>query len=187
MQNQFSYSIATFANGCFWCTEAVFKRLKGVEEVVSGYTGGSTKNPTYNQVSMGTTGHAEALQISFDPTIISYQKLLDIFWATHNPTTLNQQGADHGTQYRSVVFYHDEEQKRLAENSIQVLTEEKKFDRPIVTEIIPATAFYRAELRHQNYYDNQPYYPYCTVVIDPKIKKLLKEFSEDIKEEYKEE
>ena len=176
---------ATLAGGCFWCTEAIFQRLKGVEKVESGYTGGQVKNPTYEQVSSGTTGHAEALQITFDPSVISYEKLLDIFWATHDPTTLNQQGADHGTQYRSAIFYHDEEQKKLAEASKQLLTEEKKYDRQIVTEIIPATEFYKAEERHQNYYDNQPYYPYCTVIIDPKIKKLLKEFSEDIKEEYK--
>ena len=183
--------VATFANGCFWCTEAIFQRLKGVEKVVSGYTGGNPpaggENPTYEQVSTGTTGHAEALQITFDPLIISYDKLLDIFWATHNPTTLNQQGADHGTQYRSAIFYHDEEQKKIATTSKDDLEKEKRYDRPIVTEIVPTTEFYKAETHHQNYYENQPSYPYCTFVIDPKIKKLLNEFTEDIKEEYKNE
>lgn len=176
--------MATFAGGCFWCTEAIFQRLKGVKSVISGYSGGQRENPSYDQVSTGATGHAEAIQITFDPKTISYEKLLEVFWATHNPTTLNQQGADRGTQYRSMIFYHSEEQKNKALASKKRLEGEKKYEEPIVTEITPYKAFYKAEEHHQNYYNDQPYYPYCTVVIDPKVKKLLKEFPKDIKEEY---
>jgi peptide-methionine (S)-S-oxide reductase len=176
---------ATFANGCFWCTEAIFKRLKGVISVTSGYTGGTMDDPSYSIVSTGQTGHAEAVQVEFDPKVISYQTLLDVFFATHNPTTLNQQGADIGTQYRSVIFFHTEEQKDAAKDAIKLITESKKYTNPVVTEVVPFEKFFSAEGYHQNYYDANPTYPYCTVVIDPKIRKLLKEFSQDIKDEYK--
>ncbi len=176
---------ATFANGCFWCTEAVFKRLKGVSEVISGYTGGATEDPSYDDVSSGKTGHAEALQITFDPTVISYDKLLDVFFATHNPTTLNQQGNDMGTQYRSAIFYHSDSQKKSAERAIASLEKEKVYPDPIVTAVEPYTTFYPAEPHHQNYYDRNTDMPYCKYVIDPKITKLYKDFKEDVKEEYK--
>lgn len=175
---------ATLANGCFWCTEAIFKRLKGVHSVQSGYTGGSTENPTYEQVCSGNTGHAEALQLTFDPKKISYKTLLEIFWHTHNPTTLNKQGNDVGTQYRSAIFYHDDMQKELAETSKQKLTAEKAFEDPIVTEIVPFTTFYPAEDYHKNYYDNNRFAPYCSVVIDPKVRKLMNDYSDKIKTEY---
>ena len=176
---------ATFGGGCFWCTEAIFKRLKGVQEVVSGYSGGKRKNPSYEQVSSGATGHAEAIQITFDPAIISYDKLLAIFFATHNPTTKDQQGADIGTQYRSVIFFHSDKQKKLAEGKIKQLEIEHAYDQPIITEVLPFHHFYTAEEYHQNYYDANRQYPYCQVVIDPKVKKLLKEFSDDVKDEYR--
>lgn len=176
---------ATLAGGCFWCTEAIFKRVKGVAAVISGYAGGTDDTPSYSVVSSGETGHAEAIQITFDSKIISYETLLDIFWATHNPTTKNQQGADIGTQYRSCIFYHDETQKKIAFASKEKLEKEKKYAAPIVTEIIPYTNFYTAEDYHQNYYDENRGYPYCTAVIDPKIKKLLNTFTEQVKEDYK--
>ncbi len=158
---------ATLAGGCFWCTEAIFKRLKGVNTVVSGYSGGTILNPTYEQVCTGTTGHAEAVSITFDPTVISYDTLLDVFFALHDPTTLNQQGADVGTQYRSAVFYHSDEQKQIAE---------KKLQPGFVTEIVPYKNFYPAEESHQDYYSKNSYAPYCQVVIDPKINKLLEDY-----------
>lgn len=177
--------VATFGGGCFWCTEAVFKRLKGVTSVTSGYAGGNMENPTYGDVSSGITNHAEAIQIEFDPTVISYEKLLDIFWATHDPTTLNRQGADEGTQYRSIIFYHNDQQKELAQASKERMDEKGKFKSHIVTEIVPFTNFYKAEEYHQNYYErNRDVNPYCTIVIDPKIKKLLDEFNQDVREEY---
>ena len=174
---------ATFALGCFWCSEAVFKRLKGVTDVVSGYAGGTMDNPSYDAVSSQKTGHAEAIQITFDPKIISYKKLLDVFWATHNPTTKNQQGNDMGTQYRSVIYYHSQEQKKLAEESKEQLEKSKKYKDPIVTDIVGFTNFFKAEGYHQDYYDRNKEYPYCQFVIDPKIRKLYKDFKEDIKEE----
>lgn len=176
---------ATLAGGCFWCTEAVFKRLKGIEHVTSGYTGGAMDDPSYSLVADGNTGHAEAIQLEYDPEIISYERLLDVFWATHDPTTLNQQGADMGTQYRSVIFYHNDEQKKLAEASKKQLEEEKKYNNPIVTEIVPFSTFYKAEDYHQDYYDTNKNAPYCMVVIDPKIRKLMTNFKEDVKAEYK--
>ena len=185
MGNKINTELATFAGGCFWCTEAIFKRLKGVTDVISGYSGGTMDNPSYSIVSTGQTGHAEAIQITFDPKDISYTTLLAVFWATHNPTTLNQQGADVGTQYRSVIFYHTTEQKIEAEKSKRDLEKAEKYNQPIVTEILPFKAFYTAEEYHQNYYDENPTYPYCSVVIDPKIKKLLAQFGEQVKEEYK--
>lgn len=176
---------ATLANGCFWCTEAVFKRVKGVDSVTSGYTGGKNENPTYGDVSSGTTGHAEAIQIEFDPKLISYDTILDIFFATHDPTELNRQGNDVGTQYRSAIFYHSAEQKTLAEKKIKQLTDEKKYEDPIVTQLNPYSNFYPAEEYHKDYYDqNRNVNMYCKVVIDPKIKKLLTSFKENVKEEY---
>ena len=176
---------ATFAGGCFWCTEAVFKRLEGVDSVVSGYTGGERGNPSYEQVSTGATGHAEAIQIQFDPNIISYDKLLDVFFATHDPTTLNQQGADIGTQYRSAIFYHSAKQKSAAEKKISNLEKGGKYSDPIVTELTPFSNFYQAEDYHKDYYDKNNSAPYCKLVIDPKIQKLMKGFKEEIKAEYK--
>ena len=176
---------ATFANGCFWCTEAIFKRLNGVQDVQPGYTGGTKENPTYEQVCSGNTGHAEALQITFDPNTIAYETLLEVFWHTHDPTTLNKQGNDVGTQYRSAIFYHDDKQKELAEKSKEQLTEEKAFENPIVTEIVPLTIFYPAENYHKDYYDSNRFAPYCSVVIDPKVRKLMEKYSDKVKAEYK--
>ncbi|MGE0058704.1 MAG: peptide-methionine (S)-S-oxide reductase MsrA [Dehalococcoidia bacterium] len=170
-------AIATLASGCFWCTEAVVQRLRGVEAVVSGYTGGAKANPTYEEVCTGRTGHAEAVQVTFDPAIISYEDLLHVYFKTHDPTTLNRQGADVGTQYRSAIFYHDEEQKETAERVIRELTESKEYDAPIVTEITPASDFYVAEDYHMDFYNRNREYGYCRVVIDPKVQKLYKEFS----------
>lgn len=178
--------VATFGGGCFWCTEAVFKRLKGVSSVTSGYAGGNIENPSYNQVFSGETNHAEAIQVEFDPNVISYEKLLDIFWVTHDPTTLNRQGPDVGTEYRSVIFYHSAEQKNIAQKSKEKLEKSNHFRARIVTEIVPFTNFYKAEDYHQNYYEkNHDINPYCTIVIDPKIEKLIHECNEDVKEGYK--
>ncbi len=165
--------LATFGGGCFWCMEAVFERLSGVKSVTSGFAGGHTANPTYEQVCTGETGHAEVTQIEFDPAKISYEKLLDVFWQAHDPTTLNRQGADEGTQYRSVILYHDEAQKLAAEKSKAAA--QKNFKHPIVTEIAPITKFYPAEGYHQEYYDHNSNAPYCRVVIAPKLEKLEKE------------
>lgn len=173
--------IATFGNGCFWCTEAIFQRVEGVEKVVSGYTGGSVKNPTYKEVCTGLTGHAEAIQITFDPRKISFTELLEIFWQTHDPTTLNRQGADVGTQYRSAIFYHNETQKKLAEEYKQKLNASGAFDKPIVTEITKASVYYPAENYHQNYYNLNGKAPYCSYVIAPKLEKFEKVFSKKIK------
>ena len=172
---------ATFGSGCFWCTEAVFERLKGVYKVVSGYSGGTVENPTYEQVCTGKTGHAEVTQITYDPKVITYDELLEVFWKTHDPTTLNRQGNDVGTQYRSVVFYHNDEQKRLAEKYKEELNKSDIWDKPIVTEISPFTNFYTAEKYHQNYYDNNPAHPYCSFVITPKVKKFEKVFRDKLK------
>jgi peptide-methionine (S)-S-oxide reductase len=172
---------ATFGAGCFWCVEAVFQELKGVQSVVSGYSGGSIDNPTYEQVSAGTTGHAEVCQIKFDETIISYEELLEAFWKSHDPTTLNRQGDDVGTQYRSVIFYHDENQKILAEKYKKILNEAKVFEKPIVTEISPFKKFSPAEDYHQNYYRENPNKPYCLFVIHPKLEKFKKAFREKLK------
>ena len=165
--------------GCFWCTEAVFQRLKGVKKVISGYSGGTNENPSYEDVSSGESGHAEVSQIEYDPNEISYEDLLYVFWRIHNPTTINQQGADVGTQYRSAIFYHDEEQKKLAENSKKQA--QKLYDNKIVTEILPFKKFYPAENYHQDYYNKNKFYPYCQVVIDPKIKKLQKILNNKLK------
>ena len=172
---------ATFGSGCFWCTEAVFLDVKGVSQVVSGYSGGKAKDPTYEAVCTGSTGHAEVIQISFDPSVVSYEALLEIFWNTHDPTTLNSQGADHGTQYRSVVFYHNDEQKKLAEQYKQQLEASHVYKRPIVTEISPLTNFYVAENYHQNYFALNPEQGYCQYVIRPKVEKFKKQFSAKLK------
>jgi peptide-methionine (S)-S-oxide reductase len=174
-------SIATFGGGCFWCTEAVFQRVKGVEKVVSGYMGGKVKNPTYKEVTTGLTGHAEVIQVTYNSSIISYDELLEIFWGTHDPTTLNRQGADVGTQYRSVIFYHNESQKQLAESYKKKLDSSGAFERTIVTEISPASAFYKAEDYHQNYFNLNSNVPYCTYVIQPKLDKFNKVFSNKLK------
>jgi peptide-methionine (S)-S-oxide reductase len=174
-------SKAVFAGGCFWCTEAVFKRVAGVTEVTSGYTGGDVKNPTYREVCSGTTGHAEAVSILYNNAIISYEALLEIFFATHNPTTINQQGNDIGTQYRSEVFYVDEEQKTLALNYIKMLEEQKIFNSNIVTRVSPLTVFYEAEKAHKDYYNLHTEQPYCQVIIRPKLKKLEKQYSHQLK------
>lgn len=172
---------ATLAGGCFWCFETVFSRLAGVEEVVSGYIGGQVPNPSYREVCEGATGHAEAVRITFDPEIISLAELLEIFWRTHDPTTRNRQGADVGTQYRSAVFYHDEKQREIAEESKRRMQAAGLWPDPIVTEIVPATEFYPAEAYHQDYYRLNRNQPYCRMVIDPKIKKLQKEFADKLK------
>jgi methionine-S-sulfoxide reductase len=180
-RNAHKYEVATFGQGCFWCAEAIFKELDGVVKVESGYSGGTLSNPTYKEVCSGQTGHAEVVQITFDPSKISYDEMLEIFWKTHNPTTLNQQGNDVGTQYRSVIFYHNEEQKRLAEAYKKKLMDEKIWDAPIVTEISPYTKFYKAEDYHQNYYENNPNQAYCQYVIVPKLEKFEKIFKAKIK------
>lgn len=172
---------ATFGMGCFWCTEAVFQRIKGVVSVKSGYEGGNTPNPTYEDVSTGETNHAEVLEINFDPTKISFEELLEIFWKSHDPTTLNRQGADVGTQYRSVIFYHSDEQKQIATKYKEELNKTKAFDNPIVTAIDKASTFYVAENYHQDYYIKNGEQPYCKLVILPKMEKLEKLFKSKLK------
>lgn len=176
-----AFQIATLGGGCFWCIEAVFDELKGVESVASGYAGGKVKNPTYREVCSGMTGHAEVTQITFDPRVISFKEILQVFFTVHDPTTPNRQGADIGAQYRSVIFYHDEEQKRIAEQVIAEINAAKIWDDPIVTEIAPFTAFYKAEGYHQDYYVNNPGQPYCQVVIAPKVVKFRKQFRDRLK------
>ena len=173
--------IATLANGCFWCTEAIFQRLNGVEKVTSGYSGGKVKNPTYNDVTSGETGHAEVIQIQFDPAVITFQEILEVFFATHDPTTLNRQGYDVGTQYRSAIFYHSTAQKEVAEAFIKALTDAKVFDKKIVTEVTPFDAFYDAEAYHQNYYNNNKNQGYCVAVINPKLEKFIKKYKDKLK------
>ena len=172
--------IATLAGGCFWCTEAIYKRLKGVKSVTPGYAGGTVVDPSYQEVSEGSTGHAESIRIEFDPKIISYDKILEIYWRTHDPTMMNRQGNDVGPQYRSEVFFHDKEQEKTAKNLKDKLERENVFKNPIVTKIVPFTNFYPAEDYHKNYYENNRNNPYCMLVIDPKIKKLLEEFPEEV-------
>ena len=172
---------ATFGGGCFWCTEAVYAQLKGVHAVTSGYIGGQIENPTYEQVCTGRTGHAEAIEIEYDPQQISFEKLLEVFFATHDPTTLNRQGADAGTQYRSGVFYHDDEQKKISTEVIAKLDAAKVFPGKIVTEVTPATKFYPAEKYHQDYFANNPFQPYCQAVAAPKVEKVRKVFKDLVK------
>lgn len=173
--------VATFAGGCFWCTEAVFLEIKGVEKVVSGYIGGKTKNPTYKDICTGETGHAEAIQITYNSKEVAYEDLLEVFFGTHDPTTLNRQGADVGTQYRSEIFYHSEAQKVKAENYIELLVKEKLYDKSIVTKISSATQFYPAEDYHQNYYNQNLSQGYCQMVIAPKLEKLHKYYKSKLK------
>jgi peptide-methionine (S)-S-oxide reductase len=175
------FETATLAGGCFWCTEAVFKRLKGVISVVPGYADSKVPHPTYQQVCSGRTGAAEAIQITYDPAIISYDKLLDVFWHTHDPTTLNRQGNDVGTQYRSAIYYHNDEQRQTAQQSKAALEQSHLYKKPIVTEITPFTNFYPAEDYHKDYYDRNPDQPYCMLVIDPKIQKLMKNYKDEVK------
>jgi peptide-methionine (S)-S-oxide reductase len=172
---------ATLAGGCFWCLEAVFDNLQGVTDVVSGYAGGKTVNPTYQQVCTGTTGHAEVVQIQFDPDVLSYKDLLEVFFSIHDPTTLNRQGADVGDQYRSAIFYHTQDQKNTAEKVIYELTEEKIFSDPVVTEVVPITNFYPAEEYHQEYFANNPEQGYCQMVVSPKVAKFRKKFASRLK------
>jgi len=173
---------ATFGAGCFWCVEAVFQRLKGVETVRSGYMGGRTPNPTYDDICTGLTGHAEVIQIDFDPSVISFAELLEVFWSTHDPTTLNRQGNDRGTQYRSAVFFHNEAQQAAAESYKQELNDAKAFPNPIVTEIVAAAKMYVAEDYHQNYYNTNPNQGYCRAIIPAKLEKLKKVFGDKLKD-----
>ena len=182
-QAEIKFEKATFGAGCFWCVEAIFERVKGVSKVQSGYSGGHVKNPSYEEVCTGTTGHAEVCQITFDPNVISYIELLEIFWQTHDPTTLNRQGNDVGTQYRSAIFYHTAEQKRLAEEMKKRLNNEHIWADPIVTEIVAFDEFYPAEDYHEDYYSKNPSKPYCSFVITPKVKKFEKTFQEYLYEE----
>ncbi len=172
---------ATFAGGCFWCLQPVFDDLKGVNRTVVGYAGGHTKNPSYEEVCTDSTGHAEAIQVTFDPSVISYEDLLHVFFTVHDPTTLNRQGADHGTQYRSVVFYGTPGQKAAAESVVREFEAEKVWDDPFVTEIVPLSEFYRAEEYHQDYYRKNPYAGYCLAVIRPKVSKFRKKYAERLK------
>ncbi|HJQ34363.1 MAG TPA: peptide-methionine (S)-S-oxide reductase MsrA [Pyrinomonadaceae bacterium] len=172
---------ATLAGGCFWCLEAVYKELRGVESVISGYAGGQTENPTYRQVCEGTTGHAEVVQITFDPGEVSFLELLEVFFTIHDPTTLNRQGADVGTQYRSAVFYHTPEQREAAERLIQEFDAAHIWDAPIVTEVVPLDKFYPAEDYHQDYFENNPSQPYCRAVVAPKVSKFRRKFLEKLK------
>ncbi len=173
--------VATLGGGCFWCTEAVFTELKGVQKVESGYSGGRVANPSYQQVCTGTTGHAEVIQVTFDPQVLSYADLLRIFFTVHDPTTLNRQGADIGEQYRSVIFYNDEKQKETAEQVIKEIDQEKIWGGPIVTQLVPAQPFYKAENYHQEYFSNNPNQPYCRVVIAPKVQKFRKHWQDRLK------
>lgn len=181
MSEQKGLEVATVAGGCFWCTEALFLELKGVKTVVSGYTGGKTKNPTYEEVCTGYSGHAEAIEITFDPKEISYEDILEVFFATHDPTTLNRQGADVGTQYRSEVFYHDEVQKKAADNFINLLNTQNIYGKKVVTKVSEATVFYPAEDYHQNYYNRNKNQGYCMAVISPKLDKLHKNYKSKLK------
>jgi len=183
MDNKLNISteVATLAGGCFWCLEAVYDELKGVLDVVSGYSGGRTANPSYEAVCMGETGHAESVQITFDPSVVSYRELLEVFFTIHDPTTLNRQGADVGTQYRSAIFYHSPEQKATAEQVIRQLTDQQVWPRPIVTEITPLTVFYPAEAYHQEYFKHNPYQGYCMAVIAPKVAKFRQHYMEKLK------
>jgi peptide-methionine (S)-S-oxide reductase len=175
------FQTTTLAGGCFWCLEAVFDQMKGVQSVESGYMGGKSTDPTYEAVCSGTTGHAEVVQVAFDPKVVSFREVLEIFFAIHDPTTLNRQGNDVGTQYRSAIFYHSPEQKKIAEEVIAQFTKEKIFDRPIVTEVVEAGPFYLAEEYHQEYFARNPYQPYCTYIVNPKVVKFRKQFAAKLK------
>jgi len=176
-----NFEKATLGGGCFWCTEAVYKELNGVVEVQPGYSGGHVKNPAYREVCNGTTGHAEVVQITYDPQIVSFSEILEVFFMTHNPTTLNRQGNDVGTQYRSAIFYHSEEQKQTAEKVIGLFEEEKVYEDPIVTEVTAFDAFYKAEDYHKNYFEKNKTQPYCQFIVAPKVEKFRKIFKEKLK------
>jgi peptide-methionine (S)-S-oxide reductase len=178
------YEVATLAGGCFWCLEAVYEQLDGVIKVESGYSGGKVPNPSYHRVSSGTTGHAEVVQLIFDPAVITFKDLLEVFFTIHDPTTLNRQGADVGSQYRSAIFYHDERQKEIAEQVIRDVEAAGIWDNHLVTEVTPFTAFYKAEGYHQEYYRNNPYQPYCQVVIAPKVAKFRQKYLDRLKLTY---
>jgi peptide-methionine (S)-S-oxide reductase len=178
---QNNLEVATLAGGCFWCTEAVFSEIEGVQSVLPGYIGGKTENPTYAEISTGTTGHAEAIEIKFDPKVVSFGEILEIFFATHDPTTLNRQGADVGTQYRSEIFYHNDAQKKITEDYIALMNLENTFGKPIVTKISKAPTFYFAEDYHKNYYSRNTSQSYCSYVITPKINKLKEKFQDKLK------
>ncbi len=175
-------SVATFGGGCFWCIEAVFNRVRGVHTAISGFSGGHVRNPSYREVTTGNTGHAEVVQITFDPDVVSYLQLLEVFFRVHDPTTLNRQGADVGTQYRSAIFYHDETQREIAEKVKARLEAEKIWEDPIVTEVTPLEAFYKAEEHHQNYFEKNPNQGYCQMVIMPKVKKFKNLFEDLVRE-----
>ena len=181
MSSTENWEIATLAAGCFWCIESVYDQLRGVEKVVSGYSGGRRPNPTYEQVCTGTTGHAEVVQVTFDPSIVSFKEMLEIFFTIHDPTTLNRQGADIGSQYRSAIFYHSEEQKAVAEAVIEEFDSKGLWDRPIVTEVTQFTEFFPAEDYHQGYFEQNPNQPYCRAVIEPKVSKFRKQYFERLK------
>jgi peptide-methionine (S)-S-oxide reductase len=179
--NPSANEVATLAGGCFWCIEVIYDELIGVSDVVSGYMGGKTANPTYRDVCSGSTGHAEVIQVTFDPKVVSYREILDVFFTVHDPTTLNRQGNDVGTQYRSAVFYHSEEQRRIATETIAKFNREKIWDRPIVTEVTAAQTFYTAEDYHQQYYVNNPGQGYCQIIIAPKVAKFRQKFLSKLK------
>ena len=181
MTGETNREVATLGGGCYWCLEACYEQVRGVEKIESGFAGGKVPNPTYRQVCGGGTGHAEVVQVTFDPAAVSYRELLEIFFAIHDPTTPNRQGADVGTQYRSAIFYHSPEQKRVAEEVIAELTAEKVWPNPIVTEVVPFEAFYKAEDYHQGYYRANPSQPYCQAVVAPKVAKLRKAFAAKLK------
>ncbi len=180
-QDRGAKEVATLGGGCFWCTEAVFRDLKGVDKVESGYSGGTVANPSYEQVCTGRTGHAEVIQVTFDPKITSFKEILQIFFTVHDPTTLNRQGADVGTQYRSIILYHNNEQKVVAEQVIKEITAEGIWDAPIVTQVEPFNAFYKAEDYHQEYFQNNPAQQYCQIVIAPKVRKFREHYREKLK------
>ncbi len=180
-----NYEVATFAGGCFWCTEAAFDRIDGVKDVISGYSGGKTQRPTYKEVGGGSTGHAEAIQIYYDPEVVDFQTLLDVFFVAHDPTTLNRQGPDVGTAYRSAIYYHDENQKELAKSTIKKIDDSGKLGNPIVTEVTQYSQFWVAEDYHQNYYELNPNQPYVMSVSRPKVEKVKKEFAKILKEQYR--
>lgn len=182
MNNSGNKSYATFGAGCFWCVEAIFQRVEGVDTVVSGYAGGHVKNPSYKEVCQGTTGHAEVCQLTYDPSVVSFEELLEIFWKTHDPTTLNRQGNDVGTQYRSAIFYHDDQQKEIATAYKKKLNEANAFGKPVVTEIVPFKEMFVAEDYHQNYFNENGSQPYCNFVILPKVEKFEKVFKDKVKD-----
>jgi peptide-methionine (S)-S-oxide reductase len=181
MSKEQSKELATLAGGCFWCLEAIYKELRGVERVVSGYAGGHVERPNYREVCEGTTGHAEVVQITFDPSLVSYKELLEVFFTIHDPTTLNRQGADVGTQYRSAVFYHTPEQRETAGQTIAEMEAARVWDSPIVTEVVPLDRFYPAEGYHQDYFEKNPSQPYCRAVVEPKVSKFRKLFLDRLK------